>query len=328
MISDVYLRYNFKIKKMKNLSLLLILILVASCSSSDDEVIINDEPTGSAVIRITEVNADTDEVVLTNLGNASADIGEYWLCLGPGTYIKVSDATSGSTNLGANQSVTLSYTMDATADGLSIFSTNTFGSTDPNVLLDYVQWGAGNQARVDQAVTAGRWNSATSFVEMASPYTFSGTATQFGSTFWEGTQGTAIIRITQVDTTTDEVTLTNLGNGTLDVGGYWLCLGPGTYVMVSAATSQSTNLPPNQSVVLDYDMDPAADGLSIFSTNAFSSTDPNVLIDYVQWGAANQARVDQAVTAGRWDDASNLASGASPYDFTGNANDFGSTFWN
>ena len=61
---------------------------------------------------------------------------------------------------GNNQSITLSYDVNPTSGGLSLFSVNTFGSTDPEVLIDYVQWGSANQARVNQAVTAGRWNNA------------------------------------------------------------------------------------------------------------------------------------------------------------------------
>ncbi|WP_298897547.1 hypothetical protein [uncultured Psychroserpens sp.] len=317
---------------MKNFFLFMILTaLFASCSSDDDTI--NPIDIGESIIRITEVNADTDEIIISNFGDASVDIGTYWLCLGPGTYVQISDATNSSTNLSPNQNITLSYDVNPTADGLSIFTTNTFGSSDPNVLLDYVQWGAANQARVNQAITAGRWDNANNFVQEGSPYIFNGQANQFGSTFWEGTTVVvtptpSVVKILEVNTTTDQVTISNLGGTAIDIGDYWLCLGPGTYVQVSNAASGSTNLAPNASITLSYDVNPTADGLSIFSTNSFGSTDPNVLVDYVQWGAANQARVNQAVTAGRWDNADNFLQGGSPYNFTGEADDFGSTFWN
>jgi len=232
-----------------NLLLLLLTILIASCSSDDDTTSNDNPPMGSeeSVIRITEVNSSTDQIVISNLGNGSADIGSYWLCLGPGTYVQVSDAASGSTNLNPNQSITLSYDVNPASDGLSIFTENTFASSDPTVLLDYVQWGAANQARVDQAVTAGRWDrwdNASNFIPEGSPYTFNGGATNFGSTFWDNTvtTGPAIVKISQVNATTDEVTLTNLGETPVDVASYWLCLGPGAYAQVSATTSASTNL--------------------------------------------------------------------------------------
>ncbi len=278
-----------------------------------------------AVIRVQSVNVSADEIVLTNLGDASQDVGTYWLCLGPGTYVQVSSAAIGSTDLAPGETVTVSYDVDPVADGFSLFTTSSFGSSDPNILIDYVQWGAGNQPRVGQAVTAGRWDNANNFVSGSTVYNFTGTATDFGSTFWVGAPD--IIRVLSVNTGTDQIVLSNFGTTTVDVGSYWLCLGPGTYVQVSAAAAGSTNLAPGEDVTVSYNVDPVADGFSLFTTNSFGSTNPDILIDYVQWGAGNQPRVGQAVTAGRWDDAANFVSGTSPYTFTGTATDFGSTFW-
>lgn len=322
------------------LPLILILGLVASCSSDDDTTSITPDPdpdpdldgqmmdTGQAIIRFAEVNADTDEVVLSNLGDATIDVGDYFMCLGPGTYAQVSGLTSDNTNLAPSESIVLSYEMNSEADGLSIFTTNAFESVDPMVLLDYVQWGAANQPRVDQAVTAGRWDDAANFVADGSPYIFSGTSGQFGSSFWDGTEmAPGLMRILTVDTTLDEVTLTNLGDSTIDVGDYFLCLGPGTYQQISAVAAGSTMLAPNATIVLPYDMNAMADGLSIFANTSFNSSNPEDLLDYVQWGEANQARVGQAVTAGRWDDAANFVPLGSPYNFNGGSNDVGVTFW-
>ena len=314
--------------------------LSIGCSSDDESGVttqeeetqdvppLNDDELSTALIRIAQVNAVTDEVVLTNLGDETSEIGSYFMCLGPGTYAQVSSLTEESTNLEPNESVTLSYDMNPTADGLSVFTTNTFDSVDPTVLLDYVQWGAGNQPRVDQAVTAGRWDDAASYVINGSPYVFTGDASDFGSAFWEGTEVLeGVLRILNVDTDTDQVTLTNLGGASIDVGDYFLCLGPGTYQQISSVASGSTMLAPEETITLDYDMNPIQDGLSIFSTNSFSSSDPTVLLDYVQWGAGNQARVGQAVAAGRWGDVNNFVEEGSPYNFTGNAEEVGVTFW-
>lgn len=168
----------------KTIFILLLSIIVLSCNNDDDTIAEDNTPTPNSIIRITTVNADTDEITLTNLGDAAQNIGNYWLCLGPGTYVQVSNATSASTNLNANQSIILNYDVNPTADGLSLFSVNTFGSSDADVLIDYVQWGSGNQARVDQAVTAGRWDNAANVAAGSSPFNFGGTATDFGSTFW------------------------------------------------------------------------------------------------------------------------------------------------
>lgn len=141
----------------------------------------------SKVIRVSQVNTSTNEVTFTNFGNVTTDIGNYFLCLGPGTYRQISSLTTSATMIATGESVTVIYSLiDAASDGLSVFTTNTFGSTDPEILIDYVQWGAANQQRVNQAVTAGRWNNADAFLQTSTTYTFNGQATEFGVSFWSG----------------------------------------------------------------------------------------------------------------------------------------------
>ena len=319
--------------KMKKiiLPLVALLAMAVSCSSDDDST---DDNTGGGevegVLRILSVDAENDLVTLTNLGEGTIDIGDYFLCLGPGTYRQISGQTTEDTNLELNETITVSYDVNPDADGLSIFSTNTFESSDPEILVDFVQWGAGDQPRVDQAVTAGRWDNANNFVEGVNIFTYNGGVADVGSTFWTGeeeAQEEGILRILSVDAVNDMVTLTNLGEGSIDIGDYFLCLGPGTYRQISGQTTEDTNLEPNETITVPYNVNPMEDGLSIFSTNSFTSSDPEILVDYVQWGAANQARSGQAVAAGRWDDVNNFVPENTEYEFIGGTEDIGVTFW-
>ena len=69
-------------------------------------------------------------------------------------------------------------------------------------------------------------------------------------------------------------------------------------------------------------------GLGLFRDNSnFGSESSDQLKDFVQWGAANQPRVGQAVNATRWDSANNFVSGTAPFTFSGGSGDVGSTFW-
>ncbi|MEL6733750.1 MAG: T9SS type A sorting domain-containing protein, partial [Bacteroidota bacterium] len=68
-------------------------------------------------------------------------------------------------------------------------------------------------------------------------------------------------------------------------------------------------------------------GLALFINPVFGSNSANDIADYVQWGAANQPRVGQAVNAGRWDDVNNFVSGNSPFAYNGDADDIGASFW-
>ncbi|WP_299364135.1 hypothetical protein [Winogradskyella sp.] len=165
--------------------LLLITIGCFSCSSDDDSYNDNEPIPETSVVRLLSVNAITNEVEISNLGNATVNVENYYLCLGPGRYPRIGDIATGSTNLAPDQSVTLNYELSEAAEGILLFTTNTFTSTDPDVLLDYIQWGAPNQIRVENAVTAGRWDSASNFVQGNSPFRFNGNATDIGVTFWE-----------------------------------------------------------------------------------------------------------------------------------------------
>lgn len=318
--------------------------MTLSCSSDDTteapETMIPDAETpdetptdnGIGILRITEVDAANDLVTLSNLGDGTLDVGDFFLCLGPGTYATVGGLATGATQIAPNASLTVGYDVDENADGLGVFATNDFSTTDSSILLDYVQWGGANQARVDQAVTAGRWDDAANFAPGVSVFTFDGTVASVGSTFWSGLEeeqeeAVSIVRILNVDAQGDLVTLANLGNTPIDVATYWLCLGPGTYINVGDVATGDTTLDANETITLPYNVNPMVDGLSIFSTSSFGSSDPTVLVDYVQWGAGNQSRSDQAVTAGRWDSADNFVPQATEYDYIGGAQDVGVDFW-
>ena len=160
------------------------LALFFSCS--DDDNTSDEETETTSIIRISEVNTELGQVVLKNFGTASIDISSYQLCLGPGTYVNVASATEESTIINADESITLSYDINETSGGLSIFSAGgNFGSTDPEILIDYFQWGAADQERVDQAVTAGVWDDESRFVNSDNTtYTFTGEPDDFGSDFW------------------------------------------------------------------------------------------------------------------------------------------------
>ncbi|RMB62746.1 hypothetical protein EAX61_03990 [Dokdonia sinensis] len=332
---------------MKKIFLPLIAIaMTMSCSTDDTEINsetnIPEEETntetdtdvsgnGTGLLRIIEVDAINDQVTLANLGDGTLDTGSYFMCLGPGTYAMVSGLVNGDTVLEPSESITFTYDVNESEDGLSVFASNDFGSSDPSVLLDYVQWGSGNQARVGQAVTAGRWDDENNIAPGVNVFTFEGEASNVGSSFWTGEEvqsdSEGVLRILNVNANNDTLTLTNLGGSTVEVGNYWLCLGPGTYARIGNITSGDTELSTNETLTLNYDMDPVADGLSVFATNTFGSSDPEILLDYVQWGAANQARSGQAVTAGRWDNAGSFVPQSNNYTYTGDAQDVGANFW-
>ncbi|WP_299680498.1 CHRD domain-containing protein [uncultured Dokdonia sp.] len=139
---------------------------------------------------LTEVNTSTNDVTITNLGDMDLDISSYWVCLGPGQYRQLSalSIVEGDYMLSADEAVTFDFPLITGenadgAGGLGLFSTNSFGSTNSSIYVDFMQWGGPNQDRASQAVTAGIWDNAANFVGGASPYT---TAIGGSAAVWMG----------------------------------------------------------------------------------------------------------------------------------------------
>ncbi|CAM1342230.1 spondin domain-containing protein [Tenacibaculum amylolyticum] len=109
---------------------------------------------------LNEVNYGQNKLIeLWNNGNVAVDVSDYWLCLGPGKYLQLKDATvvSGSVQLNPGEFLVVNWDQLSDSDGLGFYSTNAF--TDANAIVDFVQWGASGSARENVAVAAGIWTA-------------------------------------------------------------------------------------------------------------------------------------------------------------------------
>ncbi|WP_136468889.1 spondin domain-containing protein [Flagellimonas onchidii] len=326
-------------------------LLVAACS--EDDTVANlpdnpDEPGGGTppamgTVVLNEVEYLGNRVEIYNNSDASVDLGSYWLCLGPGQYSKISDLeTEGNVNLGAGEYLSISYNMPEADGGLGLYSSNQFTSSD--AIVDFVQWGASGSARENVAVDADLWTVGEYVPVMGNAdYSIIYDGDGQGASNWAETT-TVTLGDKNVLTVPSElrsivinevqfgnrnlIELYNNGNVAADISSYWLCLGPGQYVQLSAATIESgdTNLEAGEFVVVNYDLPNDQGGLGLYSTNEF--TNAEAIMDFVQWGASGSARENVAVEAGIWTDGDyvpwvNLTSSIE-YDGEGDA----STDWN
>ena len=121
----------------------------------------------------------------------------------------------------------------------------------------------------------------------------------------------ANIVLNEIEYLGDRVEILNAGTDEVDVSGYFLCFGPGTYRSLNAlpVVSGSTTIQPGEFLVVTYDQinatasqingANATGGLGLYIDNS-DFTDPNTLADFVQWGAAGSIRENVAVQAGEW----------------------------
>ena len=106
------------------------------------------------------------------------------------------------------------------------------------------------------------------------------------------------VRITEVNTTSGDVTLTNMGVSVEDVSGWWLCNFP-DYGEISTLplVSGSTMLMAGTSLTVTWSDAVAATGeCGLYNTNSFTST--LAIEDYMEWEVGGNTRESVAVTAG------------------------------
>ncbi len=303
-----------------NFYLLLGVLAFASCSDDDDATTPpdgNPDGTTSNVV-LNEVRYQgTDLVEIFNRGTEEIDLSDYWLCLGPGTYERIGTITpqSGSIVLPAEGYLVLPYDLPDTEGGIGLYSSDEF--TNADALVDFVQYGAGGSARENVAVQAGIW-TAGEFVPTVTnadnSIIFDGDGNGAGNwaetttvTFGEENVLTMpnnevrSIVINEVNYGEDKkIELWNNGTVPVDLGPYWLCLGPGQYLQIQNATTdkETSELASGEFLVIDWNELGDSEGLGLYSTNSF--TNPDAIIDFVQWGASGSARENVAVDAGIW----------------------------
>lgn len=298
-------------------------LLIAACSEDDTIVSVPDTPDvpdggGNNVegtVVLNEVEYLGDRVEIFNNSNAAVDLGSYWLCLGPGQYAQISDlVTEGNVNLDAGEYLSVSYEMPQGTGGLGLYSTNEFGSA--SAIVDFVQWGAGGNARENVAVEANLWTAGDFVPVMGNEnYSIIYDGNGNGVANWAETTTVTIgaenvltmpdamrrsIVLNEVQYgNLDQVEVYNNGNVAVDLSSYWLCLGPGRYAQIGNLTpvSGTVELPAGEFLVLPFDMDDT-DGLGLYSNDSFGSSD--AIVDFVQWGEAGSPRENVAVEAGIW----------------------------
>lgn len=306
--------------KQNFIKLMALSLLAVGCSEDDTVVDIPEtngpEVTGQASFVINEVAYQGNKIEILNNGNATADLGSHYICLGPGAYAQIANLeVEGSLNLAPGAFATLTYDLPAQSGGLGLYSADQF--TNANAMVDFVQWGAAGNARENVAVEAGLW-TAGDFVPVLGDANntiiydgdgngvanWSETSTvTFGAenvlTMPEQMKQSIVLNEVQYGNL-NYVEIFNNGDVALDLSGYWLCLGPGGYAQIGNLTPKTgtIELQAGEFLVLPFEMPDTQGGLGLYSTNSFTSSD--AIVDFVQWGAAGSARENVAADAGIW----------------------------
>lgn len=142
----------------------------------------------NAQFKLLVVDPVADTVTIKNFGPTTEDVGSYRLC-SLITYRTLSTQTTvinGSLNLAPGAEVTVSISgnwLNDTAADLGLYlPTGSFGLAAN--MIDFTQWGSSPNGRESVAVTKGIWTAGT-FINVASPFEFTGGVSDFGVNFWQ-----------------------------------------------------------------------------------------------------------------------------------------------
>lgn len=317
------------------LSATLVFMGLLSCSDDDSEAEVSTVPTETETevveaetpvvppvvntpeivdrVVLNEFNTTGDWVELANISGESVDVSGYILCLGPGTYRSIGSLTiiSGESTIPAGGFLVVNYELTDSSGGLGLYE-NGSDFTNPETLLDFVQYGASGSSREDVAVAADIWtlNDVVALpTDSSASLAYDGEGNS--SRDWtidatptvglDNATAEAGVVINEFNVLGDLIELANLSDEPVNVSNYILCLGPGTYRSIQSLRiiSGDLNIPAGGFLVLEYDLTELSGGLGLYENNS-DFTDPDTLLDFVQYGAAGSVRESVAVAAGIW----------------------------
>ncbi len=122
----------------------------------------------------------------------------------------------------------------------------------------------------------------------------------------------------------DRFEIKNTGNTTVDISNYWICDFPSYSVLSSLDIECDADLvlDPDEVITLVSNFDISGDDGEFGLYLNTSWSDPNSIIDYVEWGSSGHTRANVAIAAGIWSSADFVPAFPNPmsihYDGTGN----------
>jgi len=140
------------------------------------------------------------------------------------------------------------------------------------------------------------------------------------------------VKITAVNPSTKQITITNFGIATTNLNNYQFCsMFQYTFQGIAAETqlvSGSLNLEPGNQVTVIWSGGSLPIGgadLCLYQPNP-TYTNPAHMLSFVQWGSAGNGRESVAAQGGQWV-AGTFVTGPAPYTYTGNGTQSGVQFW-
>ncbi len=333
-----------------------------------------------AQVRISEVYANPpgadagfQKAELTNYGESTVTIGGLRICvqffyatipggaattLDPGESYTIHVRTAG-TNDDNNWYVPSPYPALVVADDSFALYKSAGAFTDPNAMLDFVQWGAGGQPRENVAVSAGLWPlgqfvpvpSEGMSIQLCDELSHApagwvaGNPTVGAPNACAAPKPMVVLNEVLVDPVGDnsgnqQIEIRNLEASPMDLSDWQICfqflywplpagttLGAGEHLVVHLNASGVDDAFHKYTGPIG-DLGPSdAFALYLPIADMAEFDDPAKIIDFVQWGASGQPRENVADAAGVWTAGDFLATPGVGHSLERCSPDFGMGSW-
>ena len=286
----------------------------------------------NAQIVINEILPD-GTVEIKNLGSETVDVSGIILCNFP-AYQTIGNSTldCGTNLLGAGEILAVNNFVVAASQGeMGLYTATPY--SDPNNIIDYVEWGNTGHQRSAVAVEAGIWSTGDFVIAIPAGCSLAFDGEGNAATDWivgsapticeeNVSSGSAIIVVNEISAD-GKIEITNIGDAAMDVTNVILCNFP-DYQTIGNSTLECGDLmlePGEILVVTDFVALAEQGEMGLYSATPYS--DPNNVMDYMEWGNTGHQRSGVAVQAGQWvegDFAPAIAAGTSlEYDGEGDA---------
>lgn len=313
-----------KLKMYLKYALIMSLAILASCGDDDETTA---PEIGEANVRLSEVDVESNEIVLKNFGDAAIDISGFWIC-NLKSYAQVNTLTTDDLTLDPNETITLDRQLNETASDVSLYLNNAgFGNSEN--IVDFMQYGAdvGTAGRVDVAVAKGIW-TAGEFVAGNIEFDYEGDGTDNGASFWAsaGSSGEANVRFASIDPSNDQVTLKNFGDAAADISSYQFCRRK-NYDAIGTLSTEDLTLDPNEEITIALTIDDNSSDVALYIDDS-GFADADNLVDFMQFGddIGDDGRANVAIVKGIWSEGE-YVNGVGPYTYTGTGVENGLGNW-
>lgn len=134
------------------------------------------------------------------------------------------------------------------------------------------------------------------------------------------------LRISEVDTDNNTITLKNFGEESVDATSFWICILRAYQPLSDIGSASDLVIGSDETIVLTTNLNGGSSDIGLYQSSLFGEA--SAMLDFMQYGqdVGASGRVSVAVTKGIWSNG-DFVGDQSPYVYIGDGTQNGASFW-